>query len=196
MANPETPAVEMVSSHYYDYQPSQYVYTFNQGYFDPINDPGTVRSSSENASKATEISLDADNLRPKFGKTWEDVVQCQREHKYGPKTRLIYATRHGRTGHNEAQEHFGKAIYYKYLAFDDEYLDPGLSDIGVAQAKAAGNKARYLLERWSTDALEHALVDGSLWSVGVCTAHRPATARPAARPENRHPPRNVPSSER
>ena len=139
MANPATPAEEIVSSHYYDYQPSQYVYTFNQGYFDPINDPGTIRSSPGNASKATEISLDADNLRPKFGKTWEDVVQCQREHKDGPKTRLIYVTRHGRTGHNEAQEHFGKAIYYKYLAFDDEYLDPGLSDIGIAQAKAAGN---------------------------------------------------------
>ncbi len=139
MAEPARPAEEIVSSHFYDYSPSQYIYTFNQGYFDPINDPETVRSSRESSDKEAEIALDADNFRPKDGKTWEDVVLCQREQKDAPETRLIYVTRHGRTGHNEAQERFGKAIYYKYLAFDDEYLDPALSDVGIAQAKAAGN---------------------------------------------------------
>lgn len=34
----------------------------------------------------------------------------------------------------------------------------GLWESGrTEEAKAAGNKARYLLERWSTDALDHAL---------------------------------------
>ncbi len=138
--------IDIVSSHHYKYEPSEYRYSFDPHYFDPRSDTNTVwnldcgKDNRLNDDIPPRVALNAINFCPKEGKSWEDV-KTQLANLNNPrkdKARLIYVTRHGNTGHNAARELFGKAAYYAYLADHEEYLDPTLSEKGKLQAQKAG----------------------------------------------------------
>jgi alkylation response protein AidB-like acyl-CoA dehydrogenase len=137
---------------------------FDKSWWDPIGMRGTVSY----AVKFDKTFLPSENLLGSPGQYLRDRWQSCFSPHYGAtflggaRAALDYSIDcvriQGRTTDPYVQHHLASmeldvessGLWLRHVA--------GLWESGrLDEAKAAGNKARYLLERWSTDALEHAL---------------------------------------
>lgn len=123
------------------YDPGPWAYSHDRTFSDPVYSSDLlIRHHSSTTKKP--VALHADNIRPRGGFT-EALAKAAN----GGETKIIYTVRHGNTLHNEDSESWGKEVAWEYLASLHKNFDPGITNLGQANAATAAQQLIFLRDK-------------------------------------------------